>query len=54
MTEQDKAEIRKIIKEEIDAKFARKINISPIREVNNSAPDKVKKTVEIETVSPAY
>jgi hypothetical protein len=55
MTEQDKAEIRKIIKEEIEAKFSipsprSSPNVKePFRRENDN-----KKGVFVETVSPAY
>ena len=56
MTEQEKAEIRKIIKEEIDAKLTTPAKAVEDPQVPNvtTVRSEVKPQVNIETVSPAY
>ena len=55
MTEQDKAEIREIIKEEIEAKYAVSSSQYPAKAQEPLSPKlDSKRTVYVETVSPAY
>jgi hypothetical protein len=54
MSEQDKAEIRKIIKEEIEANFSNRAKRTTQLNTSNKPTDQVKKAIYIETVSPAY
>jgi hypothetical protein len=54
MSEQDKAEIRKIIKEEIEAKFSKPANRATQINASDNPANHVKKAIYVETVSPAY
>jgi hypothetical protein len=56
MTEQEKAEIRQIIKEEIDAKLTTNTKPKENTQVSSSSSvrNDIKSDVNIETVSPTY
>jgi hypothetical protein len=56
MTEQEKFEIRKIIREEIEAKLTGKPVLTVVKDIQSPAPKefKIPRVINIETVSPAY
>jgi hypothetical protein len=56
MTEQEKTEIRKIIREEIEAKLTGKPVLTVLRDSKESSIKdfKIPRVINIETVSPAY
>jgi hypothetical protein len=54
MSEQDKAEIRKIIKEEIEAKFSKAASRATETRPSDKPANHGEKAIYVETVSPAY